>query len=147
MAARKVWKISVSQVALFARMLEFTDNAWIELPADHVFKLTVGEQVVLRDGVKVRPSNRLAVKLMVPGVLVLPAEDGISGSTLELPIDTTLHFAVRTITLQPDGTSTPVKPGTEIVWPGVRGAVSALQAEHNVIDHESGEGLFWLRAG
>jgi hypothetical protein len=144
MAARKVWKVSVSQVALHARVLEFTDGGWIELPADYSFTLTVGEEVVLNDEMKATPSSLMAVILVVPGVLVLPAKNGVSGVTLELPKDTTLHFAERTITLQPDGTSTLVKAGTEIIWPRICRPESLVMPDYNVIDHDNGEGVFWL---
>jgi hypothetical protein len=144
MAARKVWRISVSQIALFARVLEFTDCAWIDLPAGESVTLTANEEVVLSDEMKATPSNQMAVILMAPGVLVLPAKDGVSGFTLELPEGATLHFAERTITLAPDGTTTLVKAGTEIIWPGIRRPDSPLGPEHNVVDNHTGEGIFWL---
>src|ERR1700683_3908033 len=119
MAARKVWRISVSRVALFARVLEFTEGGWIELPAADSFTLTVGEEIVISEMLNATPSNRMAVILMEPAVLVLPAKNGVSGYTLELPAETTLHFEEKTVVLQPDGSSTLVKAGTKVIWPGI----------------------------
>lgn len=144
MTPRKVWKVRVSQVVLLGRVLEFTDSAWIELPAGEIFTLTAGKEFALTDEVKATPSSEMAVILAAPGSLALPTKTGSPGYTLELPKDTTLHFAEKTIALQADGSMTVVKAGTRIVWPGVRKPDSPLRPEHEVIDHSDRQGIFWL---
>jgi hypothetical protein len=146
MAARKVWKVSVSKIALFGRVLEFTDSAWIELPAGGNFTLIAGEEVALTDDVKATLSSKMAVILAVPGSLALPAKNGSAGYTLELPKDTALHFTEKKIELQADGSMTIAKAGTKIVWPGVRRPDSPLRPEHEVVAHHNGEVVFWLPA-
>jgi len=144
MIERKIWKVSVSRVVILGRVFEFTDSAWIELPAGQNFTLLAGKDVHLDGGRTVaRISDKISAILEAPMSFTFTAKDGNTPYVLELPKDTTLEVPHQEIPLRADGYVTTLRQGTRIIWPAVRTPESPLRPEHEVLNNHR-DCVFWL---